>query len=428
MFERGSWRVRWRRGPGRRVAIACLVAALLPATGSSEVDERIEPAEARRPGLFKAGPFYVTPKLRIGTIGLDTNVFYTATERQADFTASVGPGLELVVPLGTLRLGLEGGLDYLYFARTESQRRWGGEGRARLEWIRGRVEAEVERGFARTFSRPSFEVDQRILQDQWLTTADLRVRVVGALSLAARGRRLENEVANDQESRGADLETSLTRDETLIAGELIQGLTPKTSLLLGGDFQSERFQLDRTRNADSNRAYAGFEVESQTRLSGRAVAGVRFYRPLVAARGPDLHEPYVDSDVSYRFGPRTELGARVSRDLTASAFDSTSGLPLLRREVYELRIEKGLPARFDLRVFGGFTRLRSFAPVTVDGPSGVQTDLRDDRVWQGGADLGFRFRSHYRLGFAATYTDRRSTFDDFGIEGLLIGATLKYLP
>jgi hypothetical protein len=68
------------------------------------------------------------------------------------------------------------------------------------------------------------------------------------------------------------------------------------------------------------------------------------------------------------------------------------------------------------------------APVTVDGPSGPQTAVRDDKVWEGGADLGFRFRSHYRLGFGVTYTDRRSSFDDFGIEGLLVGGTLKYIP
>jgi hypothetical protein len=130
----------------------------------------------------------------------------------------------------------------------------------------------------------------------------------------------------------------------------------------------------------------------------------------------------------YRFAPQTQLGALASRDLVVSAFDPASGAPVLKYDIYELRLGKGLPAQFDLEFFGRFTRLRSLAPVTVDGPSGPQTAIRDDKVWEGGADLGFRFRSHYRLGFGATYTDRRSTFDDLGIEGLLLGATLKYLP
>jgi hypothetical protein len=381
-----------------------------------------------RPGLWRLGPVYVTPKIHIGSLGLDTNVFYTPTDRQTDFTASGGPGLELVLPMGPLRLRVDGSVDYLYFARTESQRRWGGAGLAGLEWERGRVEAGAGVSFTRTFSRPNFEVDERVLQDQWLYGADLRVRVAGAFSMAARARSLENEVKEDAEFHGADVRTALSRDEDLIGGELIQGITPKTSLLLGGDYERERFPFDPTRDADSNRAYAGFELDSQTRLAGRAVGGVRFYRPVLETRGPEIHEPYVDAELTYRFAPRTSLSARASRDLEPSAFDPVSGVPVLKYDFYELRLGKGLPAQFDLQIYGGFTRVRSLAAVTVDGPSGPQTAVRDDKVWQGGADLGYVFRSHYRLGFGATYTDRRSTFDDLGIEGLLLGATLKYLP
>jgi hypothetical protein len=387
-----------------------------------------EPGDVGRPGLWRLGPLYVTPKIRIGTLGLDTNVFYTPTDRQTDFTASGGPGLELVLPMGPARLRVDGSVDYLYFARTESQRRWGGAGLAGLEWERGRVEAGAGVSFTRTFSRPNFEVDQRVLQDQWLYGGDARVRVAGAFSVALRASRLENDVKEDAEFHGADVRTALSRDEDLLQAELIQGLTPKTSLLLGGDYRRERFPLDPTRDADSNRAYAGFELQSLTRLSGRALGGVRFYRPVFQARGPDFHEPYADIDLAYHFGPRTQLAARVLHDLVGSAFEPTSGAPVLKHDVYELSLGKGLPARLDLELFGRFTRLRSFAPITVVGPSGPQTAVRDDKIWEGGADLGIRFRTHYRLGFGATYTDRRSTFDDLGIEGLLLGATLKYLP
>ena len=107
-------------------------------------------------------------------------------------------------------------------------------------------------------------------------------------------------------------------------------------MLLGGDHERERFALDPTRDADSNRAYAGFELESQTRLSGRAVGGVRFYRPLVESRGSDIHEPYVDADLVYKFGPRTQISAHASRDLEPSAFDPVSGAPVLKYDVYEL--------------------------------------------------------------------------------------------
>jgi len=423
-----------RRSDVHSVARVILAAATFStlgvrlAAGQDRVsdDRQLAPA---RPGLWRLGALYVTPKLRIGTLGLDSNVFYTPTERQTDFTASGGPGLELVLPMGSLRLRLEGSADYLYFARTESQRRWGGDARAQLEWAQGRVAANAERAFARTFSRPSFEVDRRVLQDQWATRGSFALRIAGGLTAKVQASQIENEAKDAADFLGADIESALSRDETRFGGEIKQAVTPKTSLVAGGDQQVDRFPVDATRDADSNRAYGGFEIESQTRLNGRAVGGIRFYRPRHTSRGSDLREPYADVSLSYRFGPRTELGARYNRDLTISTFEPTSGPPTLSHESYELRFQMGLPARLDLQLFGAHTRLTSFAPVTVERTSGtVETAVRDDRVWQGGADLGFRFRSHYRLGFAATYTDRRSTFDDFGIEGLLFGATLKYLP
>lgn len=378
------------------VVVAC--ASLVGLKGVAAAQTPPEPPfeVEQRPGLWRAGSVYITPKLRIGTLGLDSNVFYTPTERQADFTASGGPGLELVLPLGSLELRSEGYLDYLYFARTESQRRWSGGGRGQLRWERGRVELDLEQAFTRMFQRPSFEVDRRVLQDQWTTRGDLVVRIVGGLSLALQAMRLENEVEQDAAFLGADLTTSLTREETKGVAELRQSLTPKTSLLLGGDQQADRFPLDESRDGDSNRAYGGFLIESTTRLSGRAVGGVRFYRPLDASRGEDFREPYLEASLQYVFGPRTELGARYLRDLHVSAFDPTSGAPLLTRESSELRLLKGLPARFDIQVFGSMTTLTSLASITVVGPGGSETAIRDDEVWQAGADLGFRFRSHYR--------------------------------
>ena len=50
-----------------------------------------------RPGLFRAGTFYLTPYIHIGSMGIDTNVFYTATDRQTDFTDRVTLGKNVIV-------------------------------------------------------------------------------------------------------------------------------------------------------------------------------------------------------------------------------------------------------------------------------------------------------------------------------------------
>jgi hypothetical protein len=45
-----------------------------------------------------------------------------------------------------------------------------------------------------------------------------------------------------------------------------------------------------------------------------------------------------------------------------------------------------------------------------------------------GGEIGYQLRPRLRAGITVSYTDRVSTFDSFGIEGLLAGFTLKYDP
>jgi hypothetical protein len=116
-------------------AVPLLALLLLPAFAAAQepaVEAPVaESQPAERPGLFRVGSFYLTPYLNIGSMGIDTNVFYTPTDRQTDFTASLGPGLEIVRPFGReSRFRLDGGLDYLYFAKTDWQRKLNGHGTA----------------------------------------------------------------------------------------------------------------------------------------------------------------------------------------------------------------------------------------------------------------------------------------------------------
>src|SRR5687768_17712118 len=112
-------------------ATVCALVALFLAQAafSAAEPQATSPASAPStepggPGALRLGPAYFTPSLRISSLGLDTNVFYTATDRRTDFIAHGGPGLEMVLPLrGAFRLRADGTLGYLYFARTKSQRR-----------------------------------------------------------------------------------------------------------------------------------------------------------------------------------------------------------------------------------------------------------------------------------------------------------------
>ena len=119
----------------RRWLVAGLSAALSgwPGGALAGPQEANARPPASGPGLFRLGPVYVTPTLTIGQIGIDSNVFYAATDRQVDFVADGGPGLELRVPVGqSVLIGADGGVGFLYFAKTESQRRTTGHARVFL--------------------------------------------------------------------------------------------------------------------------------------------------------------------------------------------------------------------------------------------------------------------------------------------------------
>lgn len=383
-----------------------------------------------RPGLFHIGPFYVTPRLRIGTIGLDTNVFYTATDRRTDVSASGGPGLDLVLPVKrSVLFTATAGIDYLYFLRTTSQRRLTGGGGVRGEWFGARSSLGVGRSYSRSFARPNLEVDRRISQEQWQTRADFRLRVGQRFGFATEASATRFEVDAGQTFLGADLQRNLSRDTYRGFAEISYRLTPKTSLLIEGDHQLDRFLLDPLRDADSNRVGAGVGVASQTLLSGRAVAGIRSFRPRRPTAGGNVFGYYALADLTYHAGPRTRLGGAYTRDRYFSAFSPLGKTPTICIEGYRLRLEKGLIGQVDLRLWGGLTRLGSDGEVTIEPRPGERTvAVRDDTAWEAGADLGYVFRSRLRVGVAAGYTERRSTIADFGIRGLLVGATVTYTP
>ena len=168
-------------------------------------------ATPERPGLFRAGAFYLTPYLHIGSMGIDTNVFYSATDRQTDFTASGGPGLEVVRPFGReSRFRLDGGLDYLYFARTDSQRKLNGYGTAQLDLVGVKTRLFVEERYASSYGRPSYEVNERVQQETEGTQAFLRRNLGDRFALAFFGSR-ERTTTDSQYYLGTDLGNTLDR-------------------------------------------------------------------------------------------------------------------------------------------------------------------------------------------------------------------------
>jgi hypothetical protein len=372
---------------------------------------------------------YLTPVLRIGGIGLDTNVFYTPTDRQADLTARGGPGLEIVLPIHRVRFTTAGNLDYLYFLRTESQRRWNGNGFGRFDWKGGRTEATLQESYGRSFSRPNFEVDRRIIQIQESTLAEFRTKLFGRTAFNVAAERSETKVPLGEEFLGTDLHRTLSSRGLNGRGEVEYFLTVKTSAILEGARQWYRFPDAPQRDGGFYRARAGLRSTSTVLLSGSIIGGFEWFRRKGSTR-PDQRFVSADADLTWHISPRTRLGGSYSRGPRYSAFDTVDRDPIVRMESYRAHADKELLGRrVDLRIQWMLFKFTTETPVALTLPSGVQeVAVRDDAFRTATAELAYRFRWHLRIGLTAGWAARRSHFSDLGIEGLLLGATVNFNP
>jgi len=385
---------------------------------------------ARRPGLFLLGPFEITPRLHIGTLGIDTNVFYTAEDRQTDFIASGGPELEIVLPVRPLRFELLGGLDYLFFARSSGLRQFTGHGRARLGLDGRQLKAGVEQGYQRLFDRPNFQVDDRVQRDRWETRADLALELRGRLLLRTELDATRHDVTDGQFFRGANLAYNLDSTAREARAGLGYRLTPKTSVLTFFELQQLRFERGPERDTNGQRVELALEVDSETRLGGRASLGLRWLDPAQASSAlPSQRVFTVSTDLHWHFGPRTQLILEARRDADVSAFETPGSLPFVTTQDLVLRVSRALTSRLDLEAFLRRVTIESTAPVTlIDDDGQPVTALRDDRVREAGLRVTQRLKARLRAGFTLAYTTRDSPFADLGISGLLLGGTLMFDP
>jgi len=421
------------------IGIALLFAALAP-QGRAQIQAPVGAPPVPRPGSqspvgqrpegFAAGPFFLKPYFAIGQLGVDTNVFYTPTDRQTDFFASGGPGLKITLPVQRLRFTVDGDLQYYYFAKTVEQRQLGGNAAARVEYLGNAVRAGVERGYYLDYGRPNLQVDERVLREQWDTRAYLefgkpdagRLRVSPIFSLT------RTEFPDQPDYEGNDLNANLARDTYVFGLGLSYRLTGKTSLLAGGDQQLDRFLQTPSRDADSNRIVLGFRIDSETRLGGEIVGGVRLYRPKSPAGGPDLQTPYWNVDLRYAFGEKTRLEAGLRRDLQYSALTAASTTQVMETRDYGARLLRDITEKIDLRLFARFREIVGDGAVIVEGPDGrPEVTFRDDDDTSYGADLGYTW-NRLRVGLTAGYQKRYTAHSDLGIDGLLLGASIVYNP
>jgi hypothetical protein len=155
--------------------------------------------------------------------------------------------------------------------------------------------------------------------------------------------------------------------------------------------------------------------------------GLRVYKPRASQEIQKAF--YADVDETLHVTARTRIGLSYSRDITDSIFVPEQGTPTNMSESAGIRLEKDLGPRVYLRLYARRLESTSDGAITIDVPDkGFVTAVRKDRVFESGAELGYRFRPNFRVGVLATYNDRDSSFAYFGVHGLLLGLNAQYNP
>lgn len=420
------------RWPSRRILLQLLLAAAfpLPARAQAQIPEGTpDPGGApeKRPGRYRLGPLYLTPRFRVGPVGFDSNVYYTPVDRQADVTLALGPGLDVVWPFGGARFSGGGGLDYLFFARTVSQRRLTGFAYGGLAARGGRTEASLEERYQSLFNRPSYEIDQRISQTTEGTKAEVVRRLFGRTSLGVEGGRERTETSEAGDYLGTPIAPGLTTNSYIAASELEVGLSVKTNVVARAEWGWNRFPLDPSRDSDLRLVAGGLRTDPTALISGQALVGRRYYRPV--SNPNERQTLYVDVEAMLHISSRTHLGGGYHQDLQDSFFVPADGVPALLSRAVSARIEKSLTSRVDLVLFGRRTRYVTEAPITVIPPEeDPVTSVRDDVTREVGANLSYRFRKNFRIGVQASYVDRDATIAYYGVQGLVVGVNAQVDP
>jgi Putative beta-barrel porin 2 len=383
-----------------------------------------------RPGRFRIGPIYLTPVLRVGTFGLDTNVFYTATDRQADVSGSGGPGLIVVLPFSRrARLISEGDLTYLYFVRTASERKLMGNARSALELNGARTFASIGGRFDDTYARPSTEVDRRVAERITSAEVQLRRELSARTRFSAVSTFSRQEVDAGTDFLGANLSETLNRDSISVTGGFDYALTPKTRLVAEGTYEKDQFHQDPGRDAARPLADIGIRTESSALISGQALGGVRWFLPVTGSSANRQYGAYANIDTTWHVTASTSLSGGYRRDVDYTALQVVSGAPTLRTEIASAGFRQEFRHRVEFNIEGRRTHTRTSGAVrlVLDSGQTIET-VRDDVTYEATAELGYKVASRLWAGGRAGYGQRQSTIADFGVQGLIVGAKITFTP
>jgi Putative beta-barrel porin 2 len=394
-----------------------LVLAFASFTGLASAQESSAPADPSESARFQWGPLRFTPSLALSNMGVDTNVFNAADDPKRDTTAAVGPAANLWMHLGRARMTGKASGQYLYFKTYDNQRAWNTSDDLRFELPMSHLKPFIAGSYSNTRERPGYEIDSRSRAATNVATIGTDLKVSGRTAFQFSGSRMI--IAFDQKETflGAQLANALNRTTDTEQLQFRYVLTPLTTFVVKNDAIQDRFETDRTRNADSIRIMPGFEFKPLALISGSVYVGFRHFNALNDSL-PDFNGVVATVDAKYKL-PSTQVQIQVGRDLVFS-YDLAN--PYYALTDVEGSVTQRITKTWDVvgRVGQQLLDYRSVRSQQL------ATAARSDTAREYGLGVGYWLGGAVRLGVDVNYLVRRSEEFSRQYEGLRVGAAVSY--
>jgi hypothetical protein len=370
------------------------------------------------------GPIYLTPGLQLRELGVDTNVFNSATDAKSDFTFTVGPQADIWLPIA--RRGLiktSAGADLVYFQTYSSERSVDPHVMVRGEIYAHRLTLFAENDLLNTRQRPNYEIDARArrLENTIRLGGDLQISQ--KLSVEFAGRQSLLKFDGDATFEDSYLQHSLNRDTRGVSARFRYFWTPLTTIVLRTEASQERFVYSPVRDADTLRIQPGIEFKPPALIAGNAYVGLRRFLAKHNAL-PDYHGIVASARLKFRLPGVTAVEFFGDRDL-AYSYDALR--PYYAVNGYGVNVRRHIVGRFDASV-GGLRQRYSYRNLdmtdAVDSPS--NTARKDTTVVYTGS-VGYLLSRDVRLSFDVSRLNRDSTTTErAAYEGTRVGTSLAY--
>ena len=409
-----------------RNVVLALAALAVPFQASAQ--PQIEGAEqidqVRRDSRIHLGPLYASPTILLKELGVDSNVFNAAGEQQSDFTFTVGPKVDVWLPVARRAL-FQGtaATDLVYYATHDSERSINPQFSASGEIYLRRITVFGGGDYLNSRQRLNYEVDLRARHVERGGVAGVALRLTPKLSVEAAARRREIEFDGDAQFDGVALQRTLNQATTGFSLTGKHHVTPLSTLVVRFERLEDEFEFSPARDSKSFRVMPGVEFKPRALVSGRAYVGYRRFTPTAAGLLPEFSGLVAQLGLSYTLLGATTFGVSYSRDLTYSYEERQ---PFFIDDSVGLSVRRALGRRFDVLVSADRHVYTYENLLTQEATAGTTLPQRQDITWNYTGSIGYRI-GQGRVGVGVSYWERSSALKIFrDYDNLRFGTTVTY--